>query len=102
MKSAKHFAGAREDLKEGLSLTGNIVRDAWVFDLLPETQDCAGWSVGQIDDLYEKVSNAWEPYGHLVSGLPEELREKHKRIYDEAIAIARDNGWDPNAEDALD
>ena len=25
------------------------------------------------------------PYGHLVSGLPDELRQRHQRIYDDAV-----------------
>ena len=54
--------------------------------------------MGQIQSLYDQVSNAWEPYGNLVSQLPDELKEKHKRIYDAAIAHARENGWDPERE----
>jgi hypothetical protein len=45
--------------------------------------------------LYDKVTAAWDPYGHLVSNLPEELRERHQRIYDAAVANARASGWDP-------
>lgn len=79
--------------------TGNIIRDAWVFGILPETQTCEGWPQARIEALYDEVSAAWEPYGHLPSALPDELREKHRRIYAEAIAQARAKGWDP--ENAL-
>ena len=75
--------------------TGNIIRDAWVFGIIPESETCAGWTVQGIDALYDKVTKAWEPYGHLVSRLPEELRERHQRIYDAAVANARESGWDP-------
>lgn len=75
--------------------TGNIIRDAWVFGILPETETCEGWTVQGVDDLYDKVTEAWLPYGHLVSRLPPELAEKHKRIYDEAIKNAREKGWNP-------
>ena len=75
--------------------TGNIIRDAWVFGIIPESETCAGWTVQGIAALYDKVTKAWEPYGHLVSRLPEELRERHQRIYDAAVANARELGWNP-------
>lgn len=93
--SDKIFNGVDEDLKNGITPTGNIIRDAWVFDLIPETETCKGWNVNGVISLYDKVSDAWAPYGHLVSNLPPELREKHKRIYDDAIKRAREFGWDP-------
>ncbi len=75
--------------------TGNIIRDAWVLGLIPETQDCAGWTVQGIEALYDKVTEAWGPYGHLASRLPPEMRERHARIYAAAIEKARGQGWDP-------
>ena len=36
------------------------------------------------------------PYGHLVSNLPDELRERHARIYSQAISDAREKGWNPD------
>ena len=63
--------------------------------LIPETQDCAGWTVQGIEALYDKVTIAWEPYGHLASRLPQEMRERHARIYAAAIEKARAQGWDP-------
>ncbi len=72
---------------------GRIIRDAWVFGLLPETETCAGWDYGRIEALYDKVSAAWDPYGHLASRLPEDLRARHERIYGEALARARALGW---------
>ena len=79
-----------------MSRTGNIIRDAWVFGLIPESQTCEGWKMGQIDGLYEQVTEAWMPYGHLVSNLPDELRERHARIYSQAIRDAREKGWNPD------
>ena len=49
--------------------------------------------------LYEKVVAAWEPYAHLPSLLPAELRARHTRIYEEAIAKAKLLGWDPELGD---
>jgi hypothetical protein len=48
-----------------------------------------------MQNLYEQVYAAWEPYAHLPSRLPEALRERHARFYAQAITAARDEGWDP-------
>ncbi len=79
--------------------TGNIIRDAWVFGLIPETETCEGWPRSRIDVLYDQVTREWDKYGLLVSNLPPELRERHRRIYDQAVADARDKGWDPELDD---
>jgi hypothetical protein len=79
--------------------TGNIIRDAWVFGIIPETETCEGWMLQGIHALYDKVTKAWEPYGHLVSNLPDDLRERHERIYSEAVKRARQEGWDPELDD---
>ena len=91
----KIYAGIDKDPTGAMNPTGNIIRDAWVFGLIPESETCAGWTVQGIDALYDKVTKAWEPYGHLASNLPEELRERHQRIYDAATANARESGWNP-------
>lgn len=91
----KIYAGIDQDPKGAMNPTGNIIRDAWVFGLIPETETCAGWTVQGIDALYDKVTRAWEPYGHLVSNLPPELRERHETIYRQAVERAREQGWDP-------
>ena len=96
LRSDRTYIGIDDD---GLSPTATIVRDAWVFGLLPESETCAGWSTDRMDALYDKVSTAWEPYGHLASRLPPELRERHQRIYDEAIRRARQQGWNPELDD---
>jgi hypothetical protein len=96
MSDPNRYCGILQDRHAGMTGTGKIIRDAWVFGLLPETQTCEGWTRGQLDALYEQVHAAWEPYGHLVSRLPPELRERHTRIYEDAIRRAREAGWDPN------
>ena len=88
------YPGVLDDGNAGMTDLGRLVRDAWVFGLLPETETCRGWSASQMQALYEKVHAAWEPYAHLPSRLPEELRERHERIHAEAMARARDSGWD--------
>lgn len=91
------YPGIDKDPNCGMNPTGNIIRDAWVFGILPETETCEGWTLQGIDSLYDKVSKAWEPYGHLPSRLPPELAARHRRIYDDATRRARDRGWDPDS-----
>lgn len=37
----------------------------------------------------------WDKYGCLVSNLPEDLKQRHAEINDNAIKKAREPGWDP-------
>ena len=91
--SPTNYPGIHNDRFGGMTDIGKIIRDAWVFGLLPETETCAGWNHGRLEVLYDKVHKAWAPYGHRVSELPPELRERHARIYAEALARARELGW---------
>lgn len=88
------YVGIDEDKNGGLTHLGRIVRDAWVFGIIPETETCAGWSTSQMQLLYEKVHAAWEPYAHLPSRLPDDLQQRHTQIYAQAIADAKKKGWD--------
>jgi hypothetical protein len=92
---SKNYVGIDKDPEGAMNITGKIIRDAWVFGLIPEEQTCSGWSKGAIEDLYDNVSKAWEPYGGLPSQLPPELRERHRRIYAAAVENAKQHGWDP-------
>ena len=94
--SGKKYIGIDKDPSGAMTQTGNIVRDAWVFGLIPEEETCAGWSEGGIQDLYDKVSKAWEPFGGIPSRLPPELLERHQRIYGAAIENAKKHGWNPD------
>lgn len=98
MNRKRIYDGIDKDPVEAMNPTGNIVRDAWVFGIIPESETCAGWSIQRIEALYDQTSKAWEPYGHMPSRLPPELRERHARIYGEAIARARAAGWDPERD----
>ena len=95
----KIYVGIDKDPKGAMTPTGNIIRDAWVFGIIPESETCAGWTVQGIESLYDKVTAEWDKYGHMVSRLPAELRERHQRIYDAAIVRARELGWDPELDD---
>jgi hypothetical protein len=93
------YPGIYADANGGLTPWGQVVMDAWVLGLLPETEGCAGWDQGRLQGLYERVHRAWEPYGHLPSRLPPELQERHTRIYAEAVTRARAAGWQPEMGD---
>ncbi len=67
-----------------MTTIGKMIRDAWVFGLIPETETCAGWNLARIDALLHQVNDEWDKYGCLVSHLPDELRERHQRIHGEA------------------
>ena len=92
----RRYEGIDKDPNGAMNPKGNIIRDAWVFGLIPETETCEGWNTRGIEDLYEKVTQAWEPYAHLPSMLPPELKERHQRIYSAAVDHARSLGWDPD------
>jgi len=93
------YPGIDEDEHGGMTYLGKIVRDGWLFGLIPETERCAGWSRSRLQILYEKTYAEWEKYGHLPSRLPDEIRQRHERIYHEAIERARKLGWDPELDD---
>jgi hypothetical protein len=99
MKSTKHYPGIDQDAAGGMTPTGNIIRDAWVFGIIPETETCAGWTQQGIETLYDQVAEAWTPYGHLASRLPPPLQERHRRIYQAAVQQARAAGWSPELDD---
>lgn len=92
------YVGIDNEVNGGMTPIAKIIRDAWVFGILEETETCEGWNGQGIDSLLDKVNNEWDKHGCLVSHLPPELREKHKRIHDKAIAEAKEAGWSGEAE----
>lgn len=90
----QYYSGIEQDVDGGLTPLGRIVIDAWVFGILPEKETCTGWSMSQMQNLYEEVYAAWEPYAHLPSRLPPELQQRHASLYEQRITVARNSGWD--------
>ena len=82
-----------------MTYLGGLVKDAWIFGLLPETQTCQGWTHGAMEALGVKVQAEWEKHGFKVNDLPEAIRLAHERIHAEAIIRARAQGWDPGSEE---
>jgi hypothetical protein len=98
----KKYVGIHNDVNAGMTDTGKIIRDAWVFDLIPETETCEGWLAQGIEDLWQKVNAQWEQYGFLVGNLPDDLKQKYIRIQQDAIERAKAAGWNPDNELAGD
>jgi hypothetical protein len=98
MREDRAYVGIHNDKFGGMTPTGTIIKDAWVFGILPEDEGCEGWTPDRIQVVYDQVSAAWAPYGHLASNLPPELRERHARIFGEAFERAQALGWSPDLE----
>ena len=87
------YVGIDKEVNGGMTTIGKIIRDAWVFGLIPETETCEGWNYAGIDALLDKVNAEWDKYGCLVSHLPPELYERHQKIHGDAMKKARESGW---------
>lgn len=93
LKTEKKYIGVHDDLNGGMTPIGKIIRDAWVFGLLDESETCEGWNFAGIDALLDKVNAEWDKYGCLVSHLPPDLLQRHQKIHGEAIKAAKAAGW---------
>ena len=98
-KGQKRYVGIDKDINGGMTDTGKIIRDAWAFGLIEETETCEGWLSQGIEDLWGKVQAEWEKYGYRVGQLPPDLQERFLRIQSEAANRARAAGWDPELFD---
>lgn len=81
--------------KHGMTQLGRIVLDGWLFGFIPETEDCAGWEMGRMQMLMDKVQDEWDKYGNLPSRLPDDLRQRHVALYEQAMTLAKAKGWNP-------
>jgi len=93
MGKPDRYIGINNDLNGGMTSIGKIIRDAWVFNLIEETETCEGWNLAGIDALLQKVNAEWDKYGCMVSQLPEHLATRHQKIHAAAIQKARESGW---------
>jgi len=98
MSKPDKYVGLDNDIYGGMTPIGKIIRDAWVFGILPETETCEGWNLAGIDSLLQKVNAEWDKYGCLVSHLPDDLRERHERIHNQALEKAKAEGWSGEVE----
>lgn len=93
MAKPNTYVGVDKDINGGMTTIGKLVRDAWVFGLIPETETCEGWNLSRVDALLQKVNNEWDKYGCLVSHLTPELFERHQKFHTAAMEKARAAGW---------
>jgi len=98
-RNKQSYLGIDKDIDGGMTDTGKIIRDAWAFGLIEESETCEGWLAQGIEDLWRRVDAEWERYGFRVANLPDELRARYLRIQSEAMARARAAGWDPEPID---
>lgn len=91
------YPGIDKDENGGMTDRGRILRDAWVFGLVPETETGAGWTRKRFEDLWAKVEDEWRRHDFRVANLPDDLRARFERIQAEAMTAARAAGWDPDA-----
>ena len=98
MQKSKKYVGIHNDLYGGMTDTGKIIRDAWAFGLIPESESCEGWLVQGLENLWRQVNERWETYGFSVSQLPEEIQERYLHIQEQAIARAKSQGWDADRD----
>lgn len=92
------YVGFSHD-KHGMTQLGRIVLDGWLFGFIPEAEDCAGWDMGRMQALMDRVEKEWDKYGALPSKLPPDLRQRHVALYQKAMDQARGKGWDPELGD---
>lgn len=98
MSKPDKYVGINNEINGGMTTIGKIIRDAWVFNIIPESETCEGWNMQGIDSLLQKVNKEWDKYGCLYSMLPDDLKQRHDRIHNEWIEKAKNAGWSGEAE----
>jgi len=93
------YVGIDNEINGGMTDTARIIRDAWAFGIIPESETCEGWVAAGIEDLWRKTQAEWERYAFRVAAMPDEVRERYLRIQDTAVKQARESGWDPELDD---
>ena len=94
------YVGIDNEINGGMTDTAKIIRDAWAFGIIPETETCKGWNASRIEDLWRRNEAEWGKCGYRVGGMPEEVRERFMRIQDAAFKQAKESGgWDPELGD---
>ena len=60
---------------------GRVIRDAWVFGIVPESESCDGWTIQALVQLEHKVNEVWKKYDFKAANLPPHIRTHFDRIY---------------------
>lgn len=56
MDKIKRYSGIDKNPTGAITPTGNIIHDAWLAGLSPETETCEGWTLQGIDMLLMRQS----------------------------------------------
>ncbi|MBC8338422.1 MAG: hypothetical protein H8E39_06995 [Alphaproteobacteria bacterium] len=94
----KRYVGINNEINAGMTDTAKIIRDAWAFGILAESETCENWTMQGLQDLWDKVNARWGEYGFKVQNLPDDIRERFDRIQEDAVKQARLSGWDPDRD----
>lgn len=92
------YEGLYKDKFGGMTQLGQIVKDAWAFELLDENETCEGWPLYKLEKLWDELHEAKNAAGPSVSFWPEEVRQRHHKIHEQAMIRAREQGWDPDGD----
>lgn len=90
------YPGYDNDPNLGMSQEAKLIRQAWAFDLLPESEKCVNWRVDQFEELWDKVNSVWEKAEFRLENLPDEVQKRYMDLQNSAFEAARQQGWDPN------
>ena len=95
------YPGLEADQRGGLTDAGRVIMDAQAFGLLPATETSAACPLARLQNLARTGQQGLEAptFGGLPSRLPQDLRERHERIYAAAVERARAVGWDDELVD---
>jgi len=93
------YCGIDNDHYGGMTPIGTIIKDAWLFGILPLEETCENWPHDRLQVIYDKTRVEWDKYGCLVSNLPEDLKARHAQIHDAAVKKASELGWNPHLDD---
>ncbi len=93
------YCGIHNDHFGGMTPIGTIIKDAWVFGILPQSETCDNWSHDRLQIILDQTRQEWDKYGCLVSNLPDDLRQRHTEIHQAATVKAREMGWNPELGD---
>ncbi len=99
MTKGNTYVGIYDDEFGGMTYIGGIIKDGWIFGLIPESETGTGWTPAMLEALADKVQVAWGQYQHSVRLLPPDIRARHERIHQAAIERARQAGWEPMGDD---
>lgn len=98
MIKPNRYVGIDKDINGGMTTIGKIIRDAWIFGILDESETCENWNLAGIDALLDKVNSEWDKYGCMPSHLPPDLAIRHRTIHEKAIQKAKESGWSGEIE----